>query len=67
MPHFDVEKVFGLFTEAEAKRARRLIRDKKGGALRSMIVAAMRRAEHMPLSAFVGQKRERIVLGGGSQ
>lgn len=61
MPHFDWKKVWGLLTEAEARRTKRLIKQKKDGAVRSIIVNAMRRAENIPLSQFVKTDRERIV------
>jgi hypothetical protein len=61
-PRLDPEKVWGLLTEAEARRAKKLIRQKKDGAVRAIIVAAMRRAETMPLSDFIQTKRERIAL-----
>lgn len=61
MPHLDVQKVFGLFTESEARRVKKLIRAGREGSVRAMIVAAMRRAEQKPLADFVDKKRERIT------
>lgn len=61
MPHFDWKKVWGLLTEAEARRTKKLIKQKKEGAVRSIIVNAMRRAETMPLSKFIDTDRQRIV------
>jgi len=60
-PRLDPQKIFDLLTEAEAAKFKKLIKEKKAGAVRAMAVAALRRADHLPLSHFVAKKRERIV------
>lgn len=61
--YFDCEKVWGTFTEREARILKKAIRRKHASMVRVYIIKAMQRAQSagMVLADFRRDRRERIV------